>query len=579
MIQKITFRLLLLSLFSLTACISLTAQTLTNVDTEITKPEGSNTRYLTIQASGFDGNWYDNYTWSISPTSGVSLNTSGFFNSTAEVEFTALSSGTYTLTCYRGDDTLRKVFNIHTSDFWYALGAQNNSETGVYAMRLNDGTKYSSPTKLIDVNAEFAALGRGPYPTAPAGYFYYLHNVTNGNDGKFTLYGENGDGSGATATIVSNFDINGSANDDVGFVRLGLQEDGTSWILAESDGDLILVKIPTKDLSPKTPVIVDNSVQLAGAGTSTTTFQNGDLCLDANGNIYVLANSGALTEIYIGQINGSNTTLEKKWEVLNANGDPFTGSVNGCAFDEYGGMYLSTTGNSNSNLDGIYYLEPNTITSAASLASYSTVNAIQVHQQTGITDLGTNIWPGSTPLPLTYGDIRVKQANQSLAILEWDVYDEEQVLQYEIEMSHDAQEFVHVGTKEASNSFGKTTYQQSININPNVNKLYFRVKSIEEEINSIYSKIVVLNLNELESNGLVFYPNPTINEAYFNLNSTKEYTAYYSIISETGRIIYTGLLEINKGVNKFDITEATRKLPKGNYILKINNESIKFIKN
>src|SRR4030095_10769483 len=156
--------------------------------------------------------------------------------------------------------------------------------------------------------------------------------------------------------LIGTLDVNGASSNSLGFARLGMGPDGTGWILASDGTDLFLVKFKpngTNLLASGPPAdqlqVVDASVSLVGGTIGI--FQNGDLCISGNGNIFALANDNfGSTQLFIGTPNGSSTTLTKKWDLVQGIGDPpFGGEVNGLAFDPLGALYLSTN-------FGLYYI-------------------------------------------------------------------------------------------------------------------------------------------------------------------------------------------------------------------------------
>ncbi len=408
------------------------------------------------------------WSWSISPSAtGVTLGgVDG--DATRTVTFGPTAAlGTYTITVtadYGFLGTVSRSTTITLTDgtlpninMWAAKsidGATSRVET----YSVNAGAVVSGPSTLFYTGETFAAMGRSPYPSPDQGYFYWIP-YSAGNNGALTVKGVNGNGSTPT-TVVGTFDIDPSSSSNATFVRFALDKNGEGWTLTGINGKLNLTKIPFNTtpgngLNTVTPVIVDDEVFLSGGSFST--FQNGDLCLDGSGYLYALANvTGGTTEIYIGQPAGSSTVLTKRWEIKDAAGNNFTGSVNGCAFDAAGAMYISTA-------TGIYYLNPGTIAPGGP-GGINTVRAELVTQQSDYTDLGTNVFPNSTtiPLPARFGALTAIEQNGSIKV-NWETLMEKDVKEFVVEASKDGKSWREIGRINSKalngNSDGVQSYQ------------------------------------------------------------------------------------------------------------------------
>ncbi|MBK8310946.1 MAG: hypothetical protein IPL04_08690 [Chitinophagaceae bacterium] len=104
--------------------------------------------------------------------------------------------------------------------------------------------------------------------------------------------------------------------------------------------------------------------------------------------MYALANNGATTQIFIGNPNGSSTSLTKKWDLVSPGGGVFNVNVNGVAFDLFGSLYVSTA-------DGLYYINAAKVNGPA-----GTVECALVRAQLGLQDLASNVFPSTILLPV-----------------------------------------------------------------------------------------------------------------------------------------------------------------------------------
>lgn len=494
--KKFTFyRTIVLPLSIMLIQAKISAQTATifplNPTVYAGKPFSFNAR-----ATGYCGN-QRNYSWSATGSTTTTVNSSPDY----DVEnrfFTYNTPGTYTISvtidrsggCGTQSSTASTTVTVLAAssappvNMW--AGTNGGADVSNYSV--GAGVYSYGPEFLFDPfpssNATTAAIARSPYPTPSTGYFYWLEN-TGSNNGNTTIYGCNGNGTGL-ATIGS-IDMNGASSNSLGFVRFAMDALGQGWILAGDGSTIYLAKFLSSGLSPVTPTMVDaDGVTLIGG--SAATFQNGDLCFDANGNMYALANngSGGVTQIFVGAPNGNSTTLTKKWDILDQANTAFTGSVNGVCFDITGNMYLSSNGNpENGPNDGLYFINQATVNGSA-----GTVQAAFVHGYSGFTDLGTNVFPTTILLPVTLEEFGVKKEGAS-ALLNWKTSSEINAVYFEIQRSADGINFTGVGNKNASgNSADTKIYQYTDPIGNSTGNIYYRLKTVDVDGKFTYSKLL-----------------------------------------------------------------------------------------
>jgi hypothetical protein len=292
-----------------------------------------------------------------------------------------------------------------TTDVVYATDNDNGKIRKASANPVT-GEVSGSFTSVKDITPS-AALG-----ASNDGWLYFLQYGDGGTaslNGKVDIWATKADGTGTPKKIYSNFDVNGSSNDELGFVRLGLTSDKKAYLVAkETNGNDIYLATFTvngnNDLSTPTRL-----GKMTTNDNSNYLFANGDLCFDGPGNMYVLANNEInnqnITKIYVvskstlaaATSSSSVTQMSAKWVLKTQNGNSFSGSVNGCAFASFGSMYISTD-------DGLYFIDQYTVNNL----SAGTVQCKRVKEQSNLTDLATAYWPGATLLPMKFGEISVR---------------------------------------------------------------------------------------------------------------------------------------------------------------------------
>ncbi|MBK9533123.1 MAG: T9SS type A sorting domain-containing protein [Chitinophagaceae bacterium] len=433
------------------------------------------------------------------------------------------------------------------SSFAVINGLYSAGATNIFTPTFPGGTTGGSTT---------AALGK-----SSAGHFYWLPN-TSGNNGIVEVFGAAADGTGAT--LVGTLDLNGANNTSLGFVRLGMGPDGRGWILAgDGSSNLILASFMSSGLTPVSISIEDASVNLVSGSIST--FQNGDLCILGNGDIYALANDGSgVTQVFIGKPTGSTTTLTKKWDLVNPSNTPFTGTVNGVAFDPFGSLYISTG-------DGLYYINQATVNATIPIP---TVQCVLVRSQTGLQDLASNYFPEFTILPVTLFSFSGTYKN-NITTLTWKSENEINFSHFEIERSSDGVNYDNIGNKApVAGNGGASVYQFADNLSAvSGTVFYYRLKMIDIDHKFKYSNVILVRKDIKTSAGISLSPNPVVNKtATLRITSAVAGKIDIRIVDLAGKVVLQQQNMVNPGTNSISLNNLDR-VQKGMYILQINNNN------
>lgn len=521
------------------------------------------------------GNGSFTYDWSFTGPVGGSVS---FTNDPVTITGTSSSSvasgfgvaGDYFITCtvteQGGGQTVasltKKVTVLAAAPTAANLWATSSDGTQVSSFVVANGTYFSGPSNIFAPTftgtgggSSTAALGLSDQPTPSTGTFYYLPN-NSGNSGVVTIYGRNSSG---TIAQVGTLDVNGGSTNNLGYVRLGMHPDGSGWILAGDGTTVYLVKfVPSgaTGLGAATITVEDASITLVGGAAST--FQNGDLCISGSGNIYALANDGSgVTQIFRGTPNGASTTFTKVFDLLDNTGSPFTGRVNGVAFDLVGSIYVSTD-------NGLFYVDAATVNGPA-----GTVGCFLVWSGSGLQDLASNIFPSQSTLPVTLGAFSVTKQGD-FAVLNWKTTTEINTDHFEIERSYDGVSFTKVAAKAAAgNSNSDINYQHSDPINYNYQIVYYRLKTVDIDAKSSYSKIVALRLSNGPIRDLTVFPNPFTTDLKLQINSLTETTGTVRISNAIGQVVYNRNIILQKGENIVVLTSGLETLKPGMHLMEV----------
>jgi plastocyanin len=520
---------------------------------------------------GGNGQW--TYSWSSSPA-GVTFtnNPNTTNNNSSNTVATFPTAGTYQITCFvqEGGNGLNATsaattVNV-TAPVPASIWATSSNGTQISGFAVSNGTYISGPTNIFAPTfpggttggSSTAALGRSAFPSLNLGHFYWLPN-TSGNNGVVEVFAATS--TGANPTRIGSLDVNGAGNNtSLGFVRLGMGPDGTGWILAGDGTTLFLAKFMSNGVNPVTITMEDANVNLVGGAVST--FQNGDLCISGTGSIYALANDGSgVTQIFIGAPAGGNTTLTKRWDLVTPGGAPFTGNVNGVAFDVLGSIYLSTGA-------GLYFINQNTANGPAGTVECSLIAAVS-----GLQDLASNVFPSNSTLPVTLLNFSAAYRN-GVTVLNWETENEVNFSHYEVERKTESgTDYVTIESKQANGNAGRSVYSSSDNISNLTDAVvYYRLRMVDVDGKFKYSSVIMVRKEKKAITGISLSPNPVIStaNATVRFDAARNSVVNLRVMDMAGRQVLTQQNNVTEGTNSIQVNNLNRLQP-GIYIIQLVN--------
>jgi len=515
-----------------------------------------------------NGNTLKSYAWTESSSDAVPATIASASAVSTSVGFTVAGSYSFTLTAtYTNSSNSTKTITAKVSvtvnsgststypNNLFATSSLGSSFSGfaIGSTAAQSGMVINGMNNIASVTgaSSSAALGEDIN-----GYFYYLPNVTN--TGSVTVYAMNHDGSGQTAVATAK--INGSANTSLGFVRLGIDPSGYGWILAsDNSSTLYLANFKANGLNPTTINIINSNVGVSGGGTPGT-FSSGDLAFDKNGVMFALANDASgNTYIYTMTPSLNNLYLTRKWTLVSPSGSNFTGTVDGCAFDSAGSIYISST-------QGLYFIDQNTVNNSGT----GTVQTRLAYNGTGFTDLATNIFPPTSTLPITL--ILFTASKQgSDALLKWSTETELNSNYTDVERSTDGVNYTKEGSVPASGTTSSVhNYQFSDPINGLSGIVYYRLKEVDIDGNSKYSNIIPLRLDGASlSSDFSAYPNPFNSGIKIIATSTVTENGTIEIRNINGQRIINQPVSLLQGQNVLLVNSLSALQP-GVYLIRLS---------
>ncbi len=169
-------------------------------------------------------------------------------------------------------------------------------------------------------------------------------------------------------------------------------------------------------------------------------------------------------------------------------------------------------------------------------------------------------------LPISFLDVNAKNKGNHI-IISWQVAEDKEVLNYELECSEDGVHFQKIATVLAHNR-SVYSYEDKKPFNKNIN-LYYRIKLIAKHDHEQYSNVVQVAQKGSHTNVLQLYPNPDKGVLYVAAPQLIDNQSFdLKMISFSGKVVWqqTGIKPLS---NRFTIN--TSFLISGNYYLVVTN--------
>ena len=171
------------------------------------------------------------------------------------------------------------------------------------------------------------------------------------------------------------------------------------------------------------------------------------------------------------------------------------------------------------------------------------------------------------PVKLSSFNTRV---NNCIVNLNWTSVNESDFKNYEVQYSHDGSNFNTIADIAAAgtNTDQKYSYQD---INPKQGKVFYRLKMVDIDGHSEYSKTIAMRLDCSKAQ-LFAYPNPVKDILNVNITNSQSLTTA-KLFDNNGKLIFTG--KLISGTNTINMGNFA----KGIYLLQlVNNEQVQNLK-
>jgi hypothetical protein len=176
----------------------------------------------------------------------------------------------------------------------------------------------------------------------------------------------------------------------------------------------------------------------------------------------------------------------------------------------------------------------------------------------------------SVALPVTFGSFEAYEKQKGIQ-LDWKVYTEDKVKNYEVERSADAVTFTVIGSLPALYNHGSGGNYSFFDGDPLPGVSYYRIKNIDIDGKSAYSQVRMVN-RDIFVKGLTLYPNPALNSfVLLQGNSLAGGIYKINISGINGQEIYRKTINHIGGTISQTI-ELPAKIGKGVYLVTIKDE-------
>ncbi|MFN7013611.1 MAG: T9SS type A sorting domain-containing protein [Bacteroidia bacterium] len=182
------------------------------------------------------------------------------------------------------------------------------------------------------------------------------------------------------------------------------------------------------------------------------------------------------------------------------------------------------------------------------------------------------------PLPISLIELKAKNTNNS-NLIEWSTATETNNDFFTLEKSFDGNNFDFFQNIKGAGTSNITNFYKITDDKPFEGVTYYRLKQTDYDGNFEYLGTIAVKAEKTIENTSII-PNPVLNNAEINFNSSINGTGKIQIIDMTGKVIFNESINLNEGSNKFLFN--TSNLSKGIYFMMIlndfDNEKLKFVK-
>lgn len=179
----------------------------------------------------------------------------------------------------------------------------------------------------------------------------------------------------------------------------------------------------------------------------------------------------------------------------------------------------------------------------------------------------TNVVPflKGSGLPVKWLYVKGEMKNDQ-ALLQWATGYEENTERFDIEQSSNGRDFKLIGTVAAAGKSTVTRYYSFADRNSSSGWNYYRIKQIDIDGKSSYSRVITL-LRKETTDKMLLYPNPAIDQVYIEWPSSEQWTSL-ELFTVSGHLLKTISLTPATPYKMLDVQD----LQNGLYMIRFKNQ-------
>lgn len=175
------------------------------------------------------------------------------------------------------------------------------------------------------------------------------------------------------------------------------------------------------------------------------------------------------------------------------------------------------------------------------------------------------------PLPVNYLSFTGNAENTGV-LLNWATAQEQNSSYFEVQRSTDNSSYVAIGQVTAAHNSSLPTNYSFMDASPAGGNNYYRLKEVDLDGNSMYSKIVSVNFGVNGQNVVAVYPNPA--HESFQLQFKNMQTGKYemSLFSPVGQVIQSRSIQVSNPASYIETVPLSSGLAEGTYIVRLTDQ-------
>ena len=177
-------------------------------------------------------------------------------------------------------------------------------------------------------------------------------------------------------------------------------------------------------------------------------------------------------------------------------------------------------------------------------------------------------YSGLMLLPVKLVDFKADRLKDNVN-LSWQIADNENAGEFEIEESKDGITYKTIGKIDASSNSGKANYSFSTIITNQ--KSYYRLKMFDKDRAAQYSKVILIEQNDATAGNVLKLNNPVYSDLTIRYESKSQGSSILKLYHSSGALVFSRNIRLSEGQNVLTIPDNYLAI-KGTYIVEVVNQ-------